>query len=255
MPNLEKAAVIIPARYDSTRLPAKPLADLCGKPMVQRVYEQAAKAARAARVLVATDDPRIFEAVRAFGGKAVMTSRSHTSGTDRVFEASRETPEKLIVNLQGDLPLLAPEMLDELIGGFSAQRWHERSGEVAARAPMGTLIKEITQPDELYNPNIVKVVPDERGCALYFSRSVIPYVRNVKMQGRYFKHYGVYIFTKEFLKKFTELPPSPLERMEQLEQLRALSHGYAIRVIETKQESVEVDTPEDLKRAEGMLDI
>lgn len=251
-----KAAVIIPARYDSTRLPAKPLADLCGKPMVQHVYEQAAKAARVESVTVATDDRRIFEAVEAFGGRALMTSPAHPSGTDRVFEASRQLKGPLVVNLQGDLPVLLPEMLDELIAQFSdTVSAGRRAAEAGDRPdpPMGTLKREITNPEELYNPNIVKVVTDEKGYALYFSRSSIPYVRNVKMQGRYYKHYGIYIYRREFLKVFTGLPPSPLEQMEQLEQLRALSHGYGIRVIETKYESVEVDTPEDLEKARAIL--
>jgi 3-deoxy-manno-octulosonate cytidylyltransferase (CMP-KDO synthetase) len=237
-----KATVIIPARYGSTRLAAKPLADLCGKPMIQRVYEQAVKASLAENVTIATDDQRIVDAVKSFGGRVVMTAGHHQTGTDRISEVAEGCSSQLIVNLQGDLPLLAPEMLDQLIDQFGKDD-----------AVMGTLKREITSAEELYNPNVVKVVTDARGYALYFSRLAIPYVRDVKVPGKHYKHYGVYIYRKDFLKTFTQLPPSPLEQMEKLEQLRALENGYRIKVVETKHDSIEVDTPEDLEKVRGLL--
>lgn len=242
-----KATVIIPARYGSTRLAAKPLADLCGKPMIQHVYEQARRATLADRVMVATDDRRILEAVESFRGEVVLTSRQHQSGTDRVGEVSEKLDSEFVVNLQGDLPLLEPEMLDELIGRFT------QSAREKDAAAMGTLKREITSADELYNPNVVKVVTDARGFALYFSRAPIPYIRDVKQGGRRYKHYGVYIYHKDFLLAFTKLPPSPLEQMEKLEQLRALENGYRIRVIETRYDTVEVDTAEDLAKVRDLL--
>ncbi len=237
-----KATVIIPARYGSTRLAAKPLADLCGKPMIQHVYEQAIRASWVDRVTVATDDPRIVDAVKSFGGQVVMTAGHHQTGTDRISEVADQSMAQVIMNLQGDLPLLVPEMLDQLIEQFG-------KGD----AVMGTLKREITSADELYNPNVVKVVTDAKGYALYFSRSPIPYVRDVKMTGKHYKHYGVYIYRRDFLKIFTQLPPSPLEQMEKLEQLRALENGYRIQVVETQHDSIEVDTPEDLEKVRELL--
>jgi 3-deoxy-manno-octulosonate cytidylyltransferase (CMP-KDO synthetase) len=237
-----KATVIIPARYGSTRLAAKPLADLCGKPMIQHVYERAVKASFVESVAVATDDQRIVNAVKSFGGRVVLTAGHHQTGTDRISEVAEKLSARVIVNLQGDLPLLVPEMLDELIDQF-----------LQDSAVMGTLMREITSPEELYNPNVVKVVTDAKGFALYFSRAPIPYVRDVKIAGKHYKHYGVYIYQREFLKTFTQLPPSPLEQMEKLEQLRALEHGYRIKVVQTQHDSIEVDTPEDLEKVREIL--
>ena len=252
-----KAAVIIPARYGSTRLAAKPLADICGRPMIQHVYERAVEASRVESVTVATDDLRIVEAVRSFGGQVVMTAGHHQTGTDRIAEVAARLSAPVIVNLQGDLPLLAPEMLDQLIGEFCEDAF---DGVRLSAAPpgeyrpvMGTLKREITSAEELYNPNVVKVVTDARGFALYFSRSPIPYVRDVKTAGRHYKHYGVYIYQRDFLKTFNQLPPSPLEQMEKLEQLRALEHGYKIKVVETRHDLIEVDTPEDLEKVNALL--
>ena len=243
-----KVAVIIPARYDSSRLPGKPLVDLCGRPMIQHVYERAMRSSLAESVVVATDDERVLNAVRSFGGQAVLTSTRHRTGTDRLAEVAESHPSEVLVNLQGDLPLLSPEMLDELITQFCAA-WEapEPVGEVP-RPEMGTLMREIRKMEELYNPNVVKVVADEKGRALYFSRAPIPYVRDVKTPGRYFKHYGIYIYTRDFLKTFTRLPQGALEQMEKLEQLRALEHGFPIQVVETQHDCIEVDTPEDLER-------
>ncbi len=237
-----KATVIIPARYGSTRLAAKPLADLCGKPMIQHVYEQAVKASLVDNVTIATDDQRIVDAVKSFGGRVVMTAGYHQTGTDRISEVADRCSAQLIVNLQGDLPLLVPEMLDQLIDQFGKDD-----------AVMGTLKREITSAEELYNPNVVKVVTDVRGYALYFSRLPIPYVRDVKMTGKHYKHYGVYIYRRDSLKTFTQLPPSSLEQMEKLEQLRALENGYSIKVVETRHDSIEVDTPEDLEKVKEIF--
>ena len=237
-----KATIIIPARYGSTRLAAKPLADLCGKPMIQHVYEQAVKASLAGSVTVATDDQRIVNAVKSFGGQVVLTAGHHQTGTDRISEVAEKLSAQVIINLQGDLPLVAPEMLDELIDQF-----------LQDSAVMGTLKREITTAEELYNPNVVKVVTDAKGFALYFSRAPIPYVRDVKMTGKHYKHYGIYIYQRDFLKTFTYLPPSPLEQMEKLDQLRALEHGYQIKVVQTQHDSIEVDTPEDLEKVRAIL--
>ena len=252
-----KATVIIPARYGSTRLAAKPLADICGKPMIQHVYERAMEASLVESVTVATDDRRIEQAVRSFGGQVVMTAGNHQTGTDRISEVAARLSTPVIVNLQGDLPLLVPEMLDQLIGEFcesalgGAESSPSRYG--GDGLVMGTLKREITSAEEIYNPNVVKVVTDARGFALYFSRSSIPYVRDVKTTGRHYKHYGVYIYLRDFLKTFTQLSPSALEQMEKLEQLRALENGYKIKVIETRHDLIEVDTPEDLEKVRELL--
>lgn len=248
-----KAAVVIPARYASSRLPGKPLADLAGKPMIQHVYEQARRASRVESVVVATDDQRVQEAVRAFGGQVRMTSAEHPSGTDRLAEIARNHPAGVLVNLQGDLPLLVPAMLDELISGFGDALERRASSKRFPQPGMGTLMGELKRSEDLYNPNVVKVVTDREGMALYFSRSPLPYVRDVKTPGRYYRHYGIYIYTREFLLTFTALPRGPLESMEKLEQLRALENGYPIQVIETRHECVEVDTPEDLEKVREML--
>lgn len=248
-----KATVIIPARYGSTRLTAKPLADICGRPMIQHVYDRARKASLVESVIVATDDWRIVEAVKEFGGQVLMTAGQHQTGTDRISEVAAKHSAQLIVNLQGDLPLLVPEILDQLIGQFCesvdlSSKPYRGDGPV-----MGTIKREITRADELYNPNVVKVVTDSRGFALYFSRAPIPYVRDFKTTGKHYKHYGVYIFQRDFLQIFSQLPPTPLEQMEKLEQLRALEHGYRIKVIETQHDLIEVDTPEDLEKVRELL--
>ncbi len=210
--------------------------------MIQHVYERAVKASLVDSVTIATDDQRIVDAAKSFGGGVVMTAGHHQTGTDRISEVADRCSTQFIVNLQGDLPLLVPEMLDQLIDQF-----------VKEDAVMGTLKREMTSVDELYNPNVVKVVTDAKGYALYFSRLPIPYVRDVKMTGKHYKHYGVYIYRRDFLKTFTQLSPSPLEQMEKLEQLRALENGYGIKVVETQHDSIEVDTPEDLEKVRGLI--
>mgnify|MGYP001042931198 CR=1 FL=1 len=232
---------IIPARYCSTRLPAKVLADIGGKPMIQHVYERARHSPSLDRLVVATDDERIFERVRNFGGEAVKTSPTHPSGTDRVAEAAqilRAEEADLIVNIQADQPLFEPGMIDEVVGPF----------RLDPDLQMGALVHPIRTPEELANPSVVKVVCDKKGFVLYFSRSPMPYVISASIAPRYYKHIGPYAYRLGFLLKFTQLERGDLERCESLEQLRALEHGYKIRVVETKFDSQEVDTLEDLER-------
>ncbi|MBP2665030.1 MAG: kdsB [Firmicutes bacterium] len=231
-------ACIIPARYASTRLPGKPLLDIIGKPMIQHVVERVRQARRLSRVIVATDDTRIFDAVRGFGGEARMTSVDHPTGTDRLAEVAAALPEvELILNVQGDEPLIPPQALDALIDAFDDR----------PDLQMATLMTPMSE-EEYENPSAVKVVVSLDGHALYFSRSLIPFPRNRGPQIRCFKHIGVYAYRKDFLLRFAALTPSPLEITESLEQLRALEHGYRILVIETAFRSLGVDTPEDLEQ-------
>lgn len=232
---------IIPARYASTRLPGKPLLDISGKPMVQHVYERAQRAELVNRVIVATDDRRIFDAVERFGGKAVMTSESHKSGTDRLAEVAKGLDSDIIVNIQGDEPLIEPGMIDEAIRPLM------EDGSIV----MGSLKAEIRDETELNNPNVVKVVVDRNDFALYFSRYPIPYIRDDSplslLTGR-FKHIGLYVYRREFLLEYAGMPQTPLEEAEKLEQLRALENGYRIKVPTTRYQSIGVDTEEDLER-------
>ncbi len=228
---------VIPARYGAQRFPGKPLARIAGQPLIQRVYERARQAARLDRVVVATDDDRIRATVTGFGGEVVMTSPSCPSGTDRAAEVARQTDAELIVNIQGDEPLLRPEMIDQLVDGI---------GEAA----MATLARPITNRDELTNPNVVKVVFGTTGRALYFSRCPIPYERQ---PGAHYKHIGAYAYRREFLLQYVHLPQSVLEQTEKLEQLRALENGFAIQVLVTSYDSIGVDTPEDVIRVEAEL--
>ena len=236
-------ACIIPARYASTRLPGKPLLDIAGKPMIQHVVERVRQARRPSRVIVATDDARIFAAVESFGGEARMTSASHPTGTDRLAEVAAALPEvDLILNIQGDEPLIPPQAIDELIAAFDGRD----------DLQMATLMTPMTE-EEVDNPAAVKVVVSLDGHALYFSRSLIPYPRNSGLR-RCFKHIGIYAYRRDFLLHFATLAPSPLEMTESLEQLRALEHGYSIRVIETPFRSIGVDTPEDLEQVRRLLE-
>jgi len=237
---------IIPARYGSTRLPAKVLADIGGKPMIQHVYERARRSSSLDRLVVATDDDRIFERVRGFGGEALKTSPAHPSGTDRVAEAAQilgAQEADVIVNIQADQPLFEPGMIDEVAGPFRGD----------PDLKMGALVYPIRTPEELANPSVVKVVCDRKGFALYFSRSPMPYVISNSLGPRYYKHIGPYAYRMGFLLKFTQLERGDLERCESLEQLRALEHGYKIRVVETKFDSQEVDTPEDLEKVRRQI--
>jgi 3-deoxy-manno-octulosonate cytidylyltransferase (CMP-KDO synthetase) len=241
------AVAFIPARYGSTRLVGKPLQEIGGKPMVQWVYERALRASLLTDVTVATDDERVLTAVRAFGGKAVMTSSEHTSGTDRVAEAAKGISADIVVNLQGDEPFIEPEMIDAVLRPMI-----EDPG-----IPLCTLKTRITGAEELKDPNVVKVVCDRQGYALYFTRSPIPHGIGLSDEdgpGKAFRHIGLYAFRRDFLAKFSRLEPTLLELTEGLEQLRALENGFKIKVVETPYNPVAVDTPEDLLKAQGMAE-
>jgi 3-deoxy-manno-octulosonate cytidylyltransferase (CMP-KDO synthetase) len=244
---------IIPARYGSTRLPGKPLARIGGKPMIQHVYESASKAKVLERVLVATDDRRVEEAVHGFGGEVMMTSKGHASGTDRLAEVARKIKADWFVNVQGDLPFIQPETIARGVQPLRRDR----------SIPMGTVGTPIFDEAEWRDPNIVKVLTNREGFALYFSRAPIPYVRNgdVDLNGKKprpgakrrlwgHRHVGLYVYRRDFLLQFARLHPTPLERIETLEQLRALAYGHRIFVAAVDERSVEVDTAEDLAKAE-----
>jgi len=236
---------VIPARYKSSRLEGKPLADILGRSMVQHVYERARQARNLDEVLVATDDERIRHAVETFGGKAVMTSAEHRSGTDRVAEAIATLDADVIVNIQGDEPMLDPVMLEEVVEPFTQ----------GTAAGLVTLKKEVFHDSEFTDPGVVKVVTDPHGNALYFSRSLIPYARNRTPHLRVFEHVGVYAYSRACLLRLASLPVSPLEEIESLEQLRALENGIGILVVETRSRahSISVDTPEDLERVRAAM--
>lgn len=236
-----KIIAIIPARYASSRFPGKALAAIKGKPMIQHVYQQAILA-QLDRVIIATDDQRIYRYAREFGGEAVMTSVQHRSGTDRIAEVARNLSCDLVVNIQGDEPLIIPEIIEAAIQPF----WQEQD------LVMGTLKKRITEQREVNDHNVVKVVTDQDDFALYFSRSPIPFRR--KQATDYYKHIGLYVYQRDFLLKYAGLPPTPLEKSESLEQLRALENGYRIRVVETEYNPIGVDTPADIDRVERILE-
>jgi 3-deoxy-manno-octulosonate cytidylyltransferase (CMP-KDO synthetase) len=236
------AVGVIPSRYAATRLPGKPLLPIAGKPMIQHVYERARAARRLSRVLVATDDVRILDAVHAFGGEAVLTSPEHRSGTDRVAEAARELDAEVVINIQGDEPMLRPEPLDALVTAFVQHPALE----------IATLAHPIARSRDAEDPAAVKVVLDREGYALYFSRLAIPFYRDGS-DGGWWRHMGVYAYRKSALLRFATLAPTPLEQAEALEQLRALENGMRILVLATTDEAIGVDTPEDLERVRGMM--
>jgi len=239
---------IIPARYASTRFEGKALADIQGKPMIQHVYERTLRASHVSEVIVATDDDRIAAAVRAFGGRAEMTSRDHETGTDRLAEVAARLDSDLIVNVQGDEPLIEPVMIDDAIAPLVAD----------SSIVMGTLKSRIRNLHDFLSPNVVKIVTDMDDFALYFSRSPLPNFRDkwndlkdeAFVSGKLlcFKHVGLYVYRRDFLLKYSRLSPTFLERSEMLEQLRALENGYRIKVVETSLESIGVDTPADLEK-------
>jgi len=242
---------IIPARYASTRLPAKPLIDLCGKPMIQHVYERTKKSKLINRVIVATDHEKIIETVNKFGGEAIMTPPELKSGSDRIAFVARELHNAdIIVNIQGDEPLIVPGMIDETIKPLIDN----------PDIQVGTAVKNINSADEIANPNVVKVVLDLNGFAIYFSRSPIPYIRgNVKsdqwhLHHTFYKHFGLYIYRKDLLLKFSSWHESQLERIEKLEQLRIIEHGYKIKATITEYDSIPVDTIEDANRVRKILE-
>jgi 3-deoxy-manno-octulosonate cytidylyltransferase (CMP-KDO synthetase) len=232
---------VIPARYASSRFPGKALADIAGRAMIEHVYRRAASARHVDAVVVATDDARIAAAVERFGGEVRLTRSDHLSGTDRLAEVAAELDCDLVVNVQGDEPLIEPSAIDAAIEPFRDD----------ATLSMSTLSTPIADAGEASSPNVVKVVSDVRGFALYFSRSPIPYPRNPG--GRLFKHLGLYVYRREFLRRIASLEPAALERAESLEQLRVLEHGFSIKVVETAHDSIGVDTPEDLERVRRLV--
>lgn len=232
---------IIPARYASTRLPGKPLADIWGKPLIQYVYEQAKKAESISDLIVATDDERIYKVVESFGGRAMMTSPTHPSGTDRCAEVAAKIDCDFVINIQGDEPLIPPYVIDKVAQAL----WESPSDVYMSSAAT------IASPEERDNPNVVKVVMSKDLFALYFSRSPIPYLRHPVATT--YRHIGIYGYRKDFLLKFVSLPQTPLEITEALEQLRALEHGYKIKMVIVDYSPVGVDTSEDLERVKEML--
>ena len=236
---------VIPARMGAVRFPGKPLADLAGRPLVRWVHEAANASPTLDRVVVATPDAEIVTAVRAFGGEAVLTSPHHPTGTDRVAEVAAATDADVVVNVQGDQPFVTAAMLEQLVAPFS-------EGLRGAEVVMTTLGAPLASTDDAVDPNVVKVVCDSRGDALYFSRSQIPFVRQPWPEGApvpVLHHLGLYAFARPFLDVYRSLTPTPLERCEGLEQLRALEHGYCIRVAMTEAPAIEVNTPEDMDAA------
>ncbi len=237
-----KVAGVIPARWASTRLPGKSLLLIAGKPLVQRVWERASRAASLAALVVATDDERIARAVRAFGGQAVMTRADHPSGTDRVAEAVRGMGADVAINIQGDEPLIDPVLIDRLAACFREPGWD-----------MATAACPITQSRDETAPSVVKVVWDASGRALYFSRLPIPFVRDGDRAITRWRHIGIYAYTTAFLNRLLSTPPCELEQAEKLEQLRALNMGGRIKVLETTEAGIGVDTPEDVATAEAAV--
>ncbi len=243
-----RITAIIPARYASTRFEGKALADIMGKPMIQHVYERASGASLVSEVIVATDDERIADAVASFGGRVEMTMKSHETGTDRLAEVAARLDSDIIVNVQGDEPLIEPAMIDEAIYPLTIDN----------SIVMGTLKTRIKNLHDFLSPNVVKVITDKDGYALYFSRSPLPNFRdkwdNLKDEafasGKLLchKHVGIYVYRREFLLQFAQMPPTYLETAEKLEQLRAMENGFRIKVVETKYESIGVDTPADLEK-------
>ena len=241
-----RVIAFIPSRYDSSRFPGKPMAPIAGMPMIGHVFRRAMSCPEVSEVYVVTDDERIFQCVEELGGKVIMTEKRHRTGTDRIAEASQKmdlNEDDLIVNVQGDQPLFHPSAISDLIAPMKED----------PMIPMSTLKYRIRDETEIDNPNHVKVVTDSEGFALYFSRSPIPFFRDPKSSVVYYKHLGFYAYRNDFLLKFAALPISELESSEKLEQLRALECGFKIKVVETAFDSVEVDTPEDIIKAETII--
>jgi len=241
-----KVIVVIPARYASTRLPGKPLVPLAGKPMVQHVYERAKRAQTVHRVMVATDDQRIMDAVTAFGGEARMTRSDHRTGTERIAEVAVHEAGDVFVNVQGDEPLIDPVAIDTAVGALLEE----------PPAQISTVATLIRHAGDIMDPNVVKTVLDFDGNALYFSRAPIPWIRDTqqKVHVNYWKHLGLYVFQREALLEFPTLPQGELEKIEQLEQLRWLENGWKIRVAEVAHDAVSVDVPEDVARVEKLME-
>jgi len=250
-----RAAAVIPARLQSTRLPRKPLLNIAGVPMILRVLERACACRRLDRVIVATDSDEVRSAVENYGGEAWMTSPHHRTGSDRVAEVAEALREELILNLQGDEPLIPVSTLDRLV----------EFGMGCPGVLVATAMTPLPAEENIVNPNIVKIVTGRDGKAIYFSRYPIPYCRNAPLdmpgdgnkmkrdRPGYFKHIGIYLYRREFLLEYVKLQPTPLERSEALEQLRILEHGYPVHVIEVAEDSISVDTPEDLAEVESLI--
>lgn len=233
---------VIPARYASTRLPGKPLKEICGYPMIQWVYERCKKS-NLDRVVVATDSEDVYKIVKSFNGDVVLTKKEHKNGTSRIGEVCEKILDyDIIINIQGDEPLIEPEMINILIESF------KKDNELS----VATLKHKIKDKKDIENPNCVKVITDKNDYAIYFSRSVIPYPRNIN-EDLYYKHIGIYGYKREFIKKYIEMESTPLENSESLEQLRVLENGYKIKVLETKYEIVGVDTEEELNRVREII--
>ena len=235
--------VVIPARYQSTRLPGKPLVDIAGRSMIEHVYTRATEVPGVSAVIVATDDRRIADTVAGFGGVARMTRSTHRTGLERVAEVAADLNCDIVVNVQGDEPLLEPRMVSELVDAL----------ETAETIQMSTLRKQISDSADIDSPHVVKVVVDQRGDALYFSRAAVPFMHDAALPA--FRHIGLYAYRRSFVCDLAELPQTPLEIAESLEQLRALEHGFSIRVVETHYDSIGVDTPEDLERVRRRMTI
>lgn len=239
---MAKTLAVIPARYASTRFPGKVLANLGGKPIIQHVWERAVRS-KADEVLVAVDEQRVFDAVCAFGGKAVMTAKNHPTGSDRIWEVASTSEADAIINIQGDEPFVKPEVIDSLIDAITA-----------ADAPeMATVVVPCRRAEFENNPNIVKVVLSADSYALYFSRSMIPFLRVGGTETETYRHWGIYAYRRTALERFVSLPEGKLEQCEKLEQLRALENGMRIKVIVTPYSSIGIDTPEELAKAEAFL--
>ena len=252
-----KVVAIIPARYGSRRFEGKPLADILGKPMIQWVYEGVSESKLINQVIVATDDQRIMEAVEQFSGKAVMTSADHATGSDRVAEVALKLRAEVIVNVQGDEPLLRGGIIDQAIRALLKD----------PSVPLSTLMTRIEDVKDWINPNVVKVLVNQKGFALYFSRSPIPYPRDLNIEKllstapkgknllpfRAYKHIGVYVYRRDFLLRFSKMKHTPLEKLEKLEQLRALENGFPVRIVPVDYEPLSVDTPDDLGRVVAYL--
>jgi 3-deoxy-manno-octulosonate cytidylyltransferase (CMP-KDO synthetase) len=240
-----QVVVVIPSRYAATRLPGKPLVNLAGKPMVQRVYEQAQLAQTVHRVLVATDDQRVVDAVLAFGGEARMTRSDHRTGTERIAEVAAHEPGDVFVNVQGDEPLIDPVAIDTAVAALLED----------PPVQIATVATPIRHVPDIMDPNVVKTVLDFDSNALYFSRAPVPWVRDTqqKVHVKYWKHLGLYVFQRDALLEYPTLPQGELEKIEQLEQLRWLENGWKIRVAEVEHDAVSVDVPEDVTRVEKLL--
>ena len=238
-----KVLGVIPARYASTRFEGKALADILGKPMIQRVYERAIKAKTIDELTVATDDQRIFDVVKGFDGNVIMTSQ-HNTGTDRIAEVAGKSDADIIVNIQGDEPLIEPMMIDEAVQPLIDDD----------NIDLGTLVHRINSEEEYHNPNVVKVAITKQGFAMYFSRSPIPYIKSGNIANTFiYRHVGLYVYRKYALLDFATKPSTPFETNEGLEQLRFLENGYRMKVVETKYKSIGVDTPSDLENVKKMM--